>query len=65
MENKETSVGAFIYKIEKGEILFLLVFSKRNKGSFPGFPMGLFSVPEVAKSKSRGVGEKSINWVGL
>lgn len=38
MENKETSVGAFIYKIEKGEILFLLVFSKRNKEW--GFPKG-------------------------
>lgn len=38
METKETSVGAFIYKIEKGEILFLLVYSERNKEW--GFPKG-------------------------
>jgi len=38
MENKETSVGAFIYKIEIGEILFLLIYSKRNKEW--GFPKG-------------------------
>lgn len=38
MENQETSVGAFIYKIEKKEILFLLVYSERNKEW--GFPKG-------------------------
>ena len=38
MEIKETSIGAFIYKIEKGEILFLLVYSERNKEW--GFPKG-------------------------
>ncbi len=38
METKETSVGAFIYKIEKEEILFLLVYSERNKEW--GFPKG-------------------------
>ena len=38
MENKETSVGAFIYKIESGEILFLLIYSKRNNEW--GFPKG-------------------------
>ena len=38
METKETSVGAFIYKIENGEILFLLVYSERNKEW--GFPKG-------------------------
>ena len=38
METKETSVGAFIYKIEKNEILFLLIYSKRNKEW--GFPKG-------------------------
>lgn len=38
MENQETSVGAFIYKKEKEKILFLLVFSERNKEW--GFPKG-------------------------
>ncbi len=38
MENQETSVGAFIYKIEKEEILFLLIYSERNKEW--GFPKG-------------------------
>ena len=38
METKETSVGAFIYKIEDNEILFLLIYSKRNKEW--GFPKG-------------------------
>lgn len=38
METKETSVGAFIYKIENDEILFLLIYSKRN--SEWGFPKG-------------------------
>ena len=38
METKETSVGAFIYKIEKEEILFLLVYSERNNEW--GFPKG-------------------------
>lgn len=38
MENQETSVGAFIYKIENNEILFLLVYSKRNNEW--GFPKG-------------------------
>ena len=38
METKETSVGAFIYKIENNEILFLLVYSKRNNEW--GFPKG-------------------------
>ena len=38
METEETSVGAFIYKIENGEILFLLVYSERNKEW--GFPNG-------------------------
>lgn len=38
MENKETSVGAFIYKKENGKILFLLIYSKRNNEW--GFPKG-------------------------
>ena len=38
MENQETSVGAFIYKIIGNKILFLLVYSKRN--SEWGFPKG-------------------------
>ncbi|MBR3627503.1 MAG: NUDIX domain-containing protein [Elusimicrobia bacterium] len=38
METKETSVGAFIYKIENNEILFLLIYSRRNKEW--GFPKG-------------------------
>ncbi|MCR4662380.1 MAG: NUDIX domain-containing protein [Endomicrobiaceae bacterium] len=38
MENQETSVGAFIYKIEKEKILFLLIYSKRNNEW--GFPKG-------------------------
>lgn len=38
MENQETSIGAFIYKIENNEILFLLVYSKRNNEW--GFPKG-------------------------
>jgi 8-oxo-dGTP pyrophosphatase MutT (NUDIX family) len=38
MENKETSVGAFIYKTENGKILFLLIYSKRNNEW--GFPKG-------------------------
>jgi 8-oxo-dGTP pyrophosphatase MutT (NUDIX family) len=38
MEKQETSVGAFIYKIENDEMLFLLVYSKRNKEW--GFPKG-------------------------
>ena len=38
METKETSVGAFIYKITEGKILFLLIYSKRN--SEWGFPKG-------------------------
>jgi 8-oxo-dGTP pyrophosphatase MutT (NUDIX family) len=38
METKETSVGAFIYKIENNEILFLLIYSRRNNEW--GFPKG-------------------------
>ena len=38
MENQELSVGAFIYKIEKKEILFLLIYSERNNEW--GFPKG-------------------------
>ncbi len=38
MEIKETSVGAFIYKIEEEKIFFLLVYSKRNNEW--GFPKG-------------------------
>lgn len=38
MVNKEISVGAFLYKKQKDEILFLLVYSKRNKEW--GFPKG-------------------------
>lgn len=38
MEIKETSVGAFLYKIENNEIFFLLVYSKRNNEW--GFPKG-------------------------
>lgn len=36
--NQETSVGAFLYKIKDNDILFLLVYSKRN-GEW-GFPKG-------------------------
>ena len=38
METKETSVGAFIYKIQNNEIFFLLIYSKRNNEW--GFPKG-------------------------
>ena len=38
MKNEETSVGAFVYKKNKEDIFFLLVYSKRN-GEW-GFPKG-------------------------
>lgn len=38
MKNEETSVGAFIYKIDNKDIFFLLVYSKRNDEW--GFPKG-------------------------
>lgn len=45
MENQETSIGAFLYKIENNDILFLLVYSKRN--SEWGFPKGHVDINET------------------
>lgn len=44
IEKKETSVGAFLYKIENNEILFLLIYSERNKEW--GFPKGHIDIKE-------------------
>jgi len=45
MQKQETSVGAFLYKIENNEIFFLLVYSKRN-GEW-GFPKGHVDINET------------------
>jgi 8-oxo-dGTP pyrophosphatase MutT (NUDIX family) len=51
MQNQEISVGAFLYKIENNEILFLLVYSKRN-GEW-GFPKGHVNEGETEEETAK------------
>lgn len=51
MQNREISVGAFLYKIENNEILFLLVYSKRNAEW--GFPKGHANAGETEQETAK------------